>query len=254
MTGVDGRVALVTGAAQGIGAEIAVVLGRAGASVGVLDLTADQAEQTVAAIAEVGARAVALGADVADSGQVEAATRRLSKEFGHIDILINNAGITRDKLLFRTSDEDWDAVVRVNLRGTFVVTRAVQGQMVEHRYGRIVNLSSVSALGNRGHASYSAAKAGIQGLTRTAAIELGPLGITVNAVAPGYVDTAMTHAVARRAGMTPQELMASVAAELPLRRVGQPADIAHAALFFAADESGYITGQVLYVDGGRTLP
>ena len=254
MGGLDGRVALVTGAARGIGAEIAVQFARAGARVGVLDLNLGQAQETVEAITASGGSALALAADVAAASQVEEATQQLIDAFGQVDIAVNNAGVTRDNLLFKITDEDWDEVVRVNLRGTFLVTRTVQQRMVARRYGRIINLSSASALGNRGHANYSAAKAGIQGLTRTAAIELGPFGITVNAIAPGYVDTPMTHAVARRSGLAPGELMTSVAAELPVRRVGQPGDIAHAALYFAAEESGYVTGQVLYVDGGRTLP
>ncbi|TDC86409.1 3-oxoacyl-ACP reductase FabG [Actinomadura sp. 7K507] len=253
MTNLDGRVALVTGAARGIGAEIARLYARAGAAVGVLDLEEDLTRDTVAAIAEAGGRAVALGADVSDAAQVDEALERLVREFGGLDIVVNNAGVTRDNLLFRMTEDDWDTVVGVHMRGTFLVTRAAQRIMVERRYGRVINVSSTSALGNRGQANYSAAKAGIQGFTRTTAIELGPFGITVNSIGPGYVDTEMTRATAERLGVSVDERLAEVAAGLPVRRAGKPADIANAALFLAADESGFVTGQVLYVDGGRSV-
>ena len=253
MTNLDGRVALVTGAARGIGAEIARVYAGAGAAVGVLDLKEDLTRGTVAAITGAGGRAVGLGADVSDAAQIDAALERLVREFGGLDIVVNNAGVTRDNLLFRMTEDDWDTVVGVHMRGTFLVTRAAQRIMVERRYGRVVNVSSTSALGNRGQANYSAAKAGIQGFTRTTAIELGPFGITVNSIGPGYVDTEMTRATAERLGVPAAERLAEVAAGLPVRRAGRPADIANAALFLAAEESGFVTGQVLYVDGGRSV-
>lgn len=253
MTNLDGRVALVTGAARGIGAEIARTYARAGARVGVLDLKEDLTGETVAGIRDAGGQAVGLGADVSDAEQVDRAVRRLAEEFGGLDIAVNNAGVTRDNLLFRMTEDDWDTVMAVHLRGVFLVTRAAQRIMVERRYGRVINISSTSALGNRGQVNYSAAKAGIQGFTRTTAIELGPFGVTVNAIGPGYVDTEMTRATAERLGVAVDERLAEVAATLPMRRVGRPADIANAALFLAAEESGFVTGQVLYVDGGRSV-
>ncbi|MEU5879183.1 3-oxoacyl-ACP reductase FabG [Spirillospora sp. NPDC047279] len=253
MTSLEGRVALVTGAARGIGTEIARRYARAGARVGVLDLTEDLTRDTVAAIEKAGGQALGLGADVSDAAQVEEAVARIVQEFGGLDIAVNNAGVTRDNLLFRMTGDDWDTVMNVHLRGTFLVTQAAQRIMVERRYGRIINISSTSALGNRGQANYSAAKAGIQGFTRTTAIELGPFGITVNAIGPGYVDTEMTRATAERMGVAAEERLAEIAATLPVRRTGEPADIANAALFLAAEESGFVTGQVLYVDGGRSV-
>ncbi|MFA1541915.1 3-oxoacyl-ACP reductase FabG [Actinomadura monticuli] len=253
MTNLDGRVALVTGAARGIGAEIARRYARAGARVGVLDLKEDMTAETVAAVAAEGGRAIGLGADVGDAAQVDAALERLVREFGGLDIAVNNAGVTRDNLLFKMTEDDWETVMAVHLRGTFLVTRAAQRIMVERRYGRLINVSSTAALGNRGQANYSAAKAGIQGFTRTTAIELGPFGITVNSIGPGFVDTEMTRATAERIGVPVERRLAEVAAGLPMRRVGSPADIANAALFLAAEESGYVTGQVLYVDGGRSV-
>ena len=253
MTSLEGRVALVTGAGRGIGAEVARQFARAGARVGVLDLTEKQAADTAAEITAAGGQAVAVGADVADRELADRAVARVAAEFGGLDIVVNNAGVTRDNLLFKMTEDDWDTVMNVHLRGAFLITRAAQRIMVERRYGRIVNLSSTSALGNRGQANYSSAKAGLQGFTRTVAIELGPFGITVNAIAPGYIDTPMTRATAERLGVSADERKATVAAGLPMRRVGEPGDIANAALFFAAEQSGFVTGQVLYVDGGRSV-
>jgi 3-oxoacyl-[acyl-carrier protein] reductase len=253
MANLDGRVALVTGAGRGIGAGVALRFAQAGAQVGILDLTQEQAEPTLAAVTAAGGKAIALGADVADAAAVDRAVQRVADEFGGLDIVVNNAGVLRDNLLFKMTEDDWDTVMNVHLRGTFLVTRAAQKIMVPRRYGRVINLSSTSALGNRGQANYSTAKAGLQGFTKTTAIELGPFGITVNAIAPGFIDTPMTQATAERLGIPPEERKAAYAARLPARRVGQPADIASAALFFAAEESGFVTGQVLYVDGGQRL-
>jgi 3-oxoacyl-[acyl-carrier protein] reductase len=253
MTGVQGRVALVTGAAQGIGAGVAARLAAGGARVGVLDLTEAGAATTVAAAEAAGGSAVALAADVADEEQVAAAVATLVAAFGPPEILVNNAGVIRDNLLFKMTVDDWQTVMRVHLLGAFAVTKAVQRYMVDGRYGRIVSMSSTSALGNRGQANYSAAKAGLQGFTKTVALELGPYGVTVNAIAPGFIETPMTKASSERLGATMEERVVQIAAALPVRRTGIPADIANAVAFFTAEESSFVTGQVLYVDGGRGL-
>ncbi|TQS20492.1 glucose 1-dehydrogenase [Microbispora sp. KK1-11] len=245
-----GKFAVVTGAARGIGAAIARRLAAEGATVACVDLTADRCASIVDEITVTGGRAVAFGCDVSDSAQVEALVPRVMDEFGRIDVLVNNAGLTRDNLLFRMSEEDWDKVVDVNLKSVFLVSRAVHKHMVEQRSGAIVNLSSRSALGNRGQANYAAAKAGIQGLTATMAIELGPFGVRVNAVAPGYIATPMTEATAVRLGVTPEEHRATMAQAVPLRRVGQPTEVASVVAFFASDDASYVTGQTLYVNGG----
>ena len=246
----DGRVAIVTGAGQGIGAATALRLASEGASVAVWDVNRDSADAVRHQITSQGGRASAFACDVSLATDVEAATHAVKAEFGRIDVLVNNAGITRDNLLFKMSDEDWDSVITVNLKGVFLATRAVQRHMVEARYGRIVNLSSRSALGNRGQANYAAAKAGIQGLTATLAIELGPFNVTVNAVAPGYVATPMTDATARRLGMSPEQRQQAVSEQTPLRRVARPEEIASVIAFFAIDDAGYVSGQTLYVNGG----
>ncbi|MHB8719318.1 MAG: 3-oxoacyl-ACP reductase FabG [Candidatus Dormibacteria bacterium] len=245
-----GRVAIVTGAGQGIGAASAHRLAREGASVVVLERNADAAAAVAAGIAAGGGGAMAIACDVSQRHQVEAAVRRVVETHGRIDVLVNNAGITRDNLLFRMADEDWDSVLAVNLTGAFLMCRAVQEHMVAARYGRIVSLSSRSALGNRGQANYAAAKAGIQGLTATLALELGPFGITANAVAPGYVATAMTAATAERVGTTAAAHQAAAAAATPLRRVAQPEEIASVVAFLASDDASFVSGQTLYVNGG----
>ena len=252
MTGsaLSGRAALVTGGARGIGAATALRLAKDGAAVAVLDLRAQDTDATVAAIREAGGTAIDLGGDVADTAQAEAAVDGTVAQLGRIDILVNNAGITRDNLLYKLSDADWDQVVAVHLRGPFLLCRAAQRHMVEQRYGKIVNLSSTSALGNRGQANYSAAKAGVQGFTRTLAIELGPYGINVNAVAPGFIATAMTAATAERMGSDLESAKTLIAQTLPLRRTGEPEDVAGVVAFLAGPDSSYITGQTLYVDGG----
>jgi 3-oxoacyl-[acyl-carrier protein] reductase len=253
MPGVQGRVALVTGAAQGIGAGIAARLAADGAKVGVLDLNLDAAQAVVDEITAAGGTAKALAADVSNAEQVQAAVDALAAEFGGLHILINNAGVLRDNLLFKMSEDDWSMVMNVHLKGAFLCTKAAQKHMVEAKYGRVVSMSSTSATGNRGQANYSTAKAGLQGLTKTLAIELGPFGITANAIAPGFIETAMTKATAERIGTTIEGMREAVAATVPVRRGGVPADIANAVAFFAGEEAGYVTGQVLYVDGGSEL-
>ena len=253
MAGVKDRVAVVTGGAQGIGAAVAARLAAGGATVAVIDLNADSAAATAASIAETGAQALGLSADVSQRDQVEAAIGEVVARFGALHILVNNAGILRDNLLFKMSDDDWTTVMNVHLRGAFLVSQIAQRYMVEAHYGRIISMSSTSALGNRGQANYATAKAGLQGFTKTLAIELGPFGITANAIAPGFIETAMTKATAERIGITIGAMRENVAATIPVRRGGVPEDVANVAAFLAAEESGYVTGQVIYVDGGRGL-
>jgi 3-oxoacyl-[acyl-carrier protein] reductase len=245
-----GRVAIVTGAARGIGAATARRLAADGMAVAVLDLDAGSCDATMEAIASAGRRAIAVGADVSEDEQVEAAVATVAEELGPPTVLVNNAGVLRDNLLFKMSEDDWDTVLNVHLRGSFLMSRSVQKHMVDQRYGRIVNLSSSSALGNRGQANYSAAKAGMQGLTKTLAIELGQFGITANAVAPGFIATDMTAATAARLGMTFEDFQASVASQVPARRIGEVDDVAHAISFLASEGARYISGQVIYVAGG----
>jgi 3-oxoacyl-[acyl-carrier protein] reductase len=243
-------VAIVTGSARGIGAATARRLAADGMAVAVLDLDEASGAGTVAAITAAGGRAFAVGADVSDAGQVAAAVGKVAAELGAPAVLVNNAGVLRDNLLVRMSEEDWDVVLGVHLRGAFLMSREVQRHMVGQSYGRIVNLSSSSALGQRGQANYAAAKAGLQGLTKTLAIELGKFGVTVNAVAPGFIVTRLTAATAAAMGSDFTELQRAAAAKIPVRRVGQPDDIAHAISFLVSAGAGFVSGQVLYVAGG----
>ncbi len=244
------RIALVTGAARGIGAAIAVALAAQGRDVAVLDLDESTTSGTLDAVRAQGVRGMGLGADVSNAESVATAVDRVTDELGAPTILVNNAGILRDNLLFRMSDSDWDQVMSVHLRGAFLMSRAVQRHQVEAGWGRIVNLSSTSALGNRGQANYAAAKAGLQGFTKTLAIELGPFGVTTNAIAPGFIATDMLRATAERVGITYEEFLASAAADIPVRRTGTPEDIATAAAFFTSEMASFVNGQVLYVAGG----
>ena len=244
------RVAIVTGAARGIGAAVARRLSRDGLAVAVLDLDEAACAATVEAITSTGGQVCAVGADVADADDVAAAVARVADQLGPPTVLVNNAGITRDNLLFKMTESDWDSVLSVHLRGAFLMSRATQSHMTAARWGRIVNLSSTSALGNRGQANYAAAKAGMQGFTKTLALELGKFGVTANAIAPGFIVTDMTAATAERLGVSFEDFQAARAAETPVPRVGTPDDIAHAVSFFVSEGASFVSGQVLYVAGG----
>jgi 3-oxoacyl-[acyl-carrier protein] reductase len=250
MTETSTRTAIVTGGGRGIGAAIAARLAADGMAVGVLDLDEAGARNTAGLIEAAGRRAIAVAADVSDAVAVEAAVDRVASELGAPTVVVNNAGVTRDNLIFKMTEADWDTVIGVHLRGAFLVTRAAQKHMVAARYGRIVNLSSTSALGNRGQDNYSAAKAGLQGFTKTLAIELGKYGITANAVAPGFIATEMTRATAQRVGVSFEEYAEKAAASIPVGRVGQPEDIAHVVSFLVSEGAGFVSGQVVYAAGG----
>ncbi|WP_029433220.1 3-oxoacyl-ACP reductase FabG [Blastococcus sp. URHD0036] len=244
------RVAIVTGAARGIGAATAKRLATDGFAVAVVDLDEAATKGTVEAIEAAGGRALGVGADVSDAEQVQSAVDRIAAELGPPLVLVNNAGVTRDNLLFKMTESDWDVVMAVHLRGSFLMSRAAQKHMIDAKWGRIVNLSSTSALGNRGQANYAAAKAGLQGFTKTLAIELGKFGVTANSIAPGLIETEMTRATAERLGRSWDDYAAERAQAIPVARVGQGEDIAHAVSFFVSEGAGFVSGQVLYVAGG----
>jgi 3-oxoacyl-[acyl-carrier protein] reductase len=232
------RVALVTGGARGIGAATAQL-------VAVSDLDEAPAKEVAGPVG-----GLAIACNVSDGKQVEAMVERTVKELGRVDILVTCAGIIRDNLLFKMTDEDWDAVIDTHLKGTFLCARAAQKHMVEQKYGKMVFLSSTSALGNRGQANYSAAKMGLQGMARTLAIELGPFNVNVNTVAPGFVETRMTRATAERMGVDYETFKLGAASQIPLRRVGQPEDIANVIAFLCSEESSFVSGQNIYIRGG----
>ena len=242
------RVAVVTGGAKGIGKAVVKRLVDEGYQVAVLD-TDEEALRLMLEGAE-GYEPFTRITDISKPDDVKEAVAETVERFGRIDILVNNAGVIRDNLLFKMSDGDWDTVMDVHLKGAFLMSREVQTFMVQQKYGRIINLSSTSALGNRGQANYSTAKAGLQGLTKTLAVELGPYGITANAVAPGFIETDMTRKTAERIGVPFDELVSMSISQIPARRSGQPEDVANAVAFFADERSSYVNGQILYVSGG----
>jgi 3-oxoacyl-[acyl-carrier protein] reductase len=244
------KIAIVTGAARGIGAATAIRLASDGMAVAVLDLNEADCAKTVKEIENAGGRALAVAADISKADEVNAAVERVVAELGEPTVLVNNAGITRDALLFKMTEEDWDTVINVNLRGAFLMTRAVQKYMTEQKWGRIVNLSSSSGLGNRGQANYSATKAGLEGFTKTLAKELGKFGITANAVAPHFIATDMTAAMADKLKMSFEDLVETYKKQIPVGRVGQPADVAHTISFLVSEGASFVSGQVIYVAGG----
>jgi 3-oxoacyl-[acyl-carrier protein] reductase len=246
------RTAIVTGSARGIGAAVAKRLSRDGFAVAILDLDESACKVISDEIKAAGGSALPVGVDVADEESVSQAVAHVAEGLGAPTVLVNNAGITRDNLLFKMTVDEWDAVLNVHLRGSFLMSRATQKYMTEAKWGRIVNLSSTSALGNRGQANYSAAKAGLQGFTKTLAIELGKFGVTVNAIAPGFIETEMTANTAARMGISFEDFKAGAAKQIPVGRVGQPDDIAATVSFFAREESSFVNGQVIYVAGGPT--
>ena len=246
----DGRVAVVTGAGRGIGAAEAIKMAQEGAKIAVLDLSAEAGQDTVEAVEKAGTEAVAVACDVSSSKMVGAAFEEVAHRFGRIDILVNNAGLLRDNLLFKMSEDDWDKVMDVHLKGSFLCTKAVQKYMVEQEYGKIIMTSSIVALGNKGQANYSAAKGGLQALARTLALELGRFNINVNTVAPGWIETEMTKEAAERVGMSMEDMKERFAKNIPLMRFGRPEDIANVVAFLVSDEASYISGETIYVAGG----
>ena len=246
----DGRVAIVTGASRGIGEATARRFAREGARVCLTDVNMEGVLSTARQLVDEGMDAFAAKVDVTSRTEVENAVGETVDRYGRLDILVNNAGVTRDSLIYKMTDEDWRTVLNVHLSGAFFCTRAAQKHMVERKYGRIVNVSSTSALGNRGQSNYSAAKAGIQGFTKSLAVELGRYGVTVNAVAPGFIETDMTRDTAARLGVDFDDFVAERVKSIPVGRAGWPEDVAAAILYFASEEAAFVSGQVLYVAGG----
>lgn len=250
MTKPASPVAIVTGAGRGIGAAVAAQLASDGFGVALADLDESACRDGADAIRATGGRAMSIRVDVSDSAQVDSAVQQVAAELGAPTALVNNAGVIRDNLLFRMTEDDWESVLNVHLRGAFLCSRAVQRHMTEQGWGRIVNLSSTGALGNRGQANYSAAKAGMQGFTKTLALELGRFGVTANAIAPGFIATDMTAATAERVGMSFADFQSAAIGEIPVGRAGTPADIANVASFLCGEGASFVSGQVIYVAGG----
>lgn len=251
MTGrFEGRVAFVTGGSRGIGRAIVDRFAEEGAKVAFIDINEENLVKSTQELREKDVQVFSKVANVTDAEEVETAINEAVEAFGSIDILVNNAGVIRDNMLFKMTDEDWDTVMSVHLKGSFNATRAAQKHMVKQKYGRIINISSTSALGNRGQVNYATAKAGLQGFTKTLAIELGKFGITANAVAPGFIETEMTRNTAARIGITFEQLIEASVSQIPVGRSGKPSDIANAVAFFADERSSFVNGQVIYVAGG----
>lgn len=246
----ENRAAFVTGGSRGIGKGIALSLAEEGAKIGIIDVNEEALKEVESEFREKGYEIFCKVADVVDYEQVDTAIKEAFNRFGSLDILVNNAGVIRDNMLFKMKDEDWDTVMNVHLKGAFNAVRAAQRIMVENKYGRIINISSTSALGNRGQANYATAKAGLQGFTKTLAIELGKFGITTNAVAPGFIETEMTKETAARIGISFEDLVEASINKIPVGRSGKPEDIANAVAFFADERSSFVNGQVIYVAGG----
>ncbi|WP_106497881.1 3-oxoacyl-ACP reductase FabG [Lentibacillus sp. Marseille-P4043] len=244
------RVAFVTGGSRGIGKGVAKRFAEEGAKVAIIDINEEALSETEKEFKEQGFAVFTKTANVVNADEVEDAMKEVVATFGSLDILVNNAGVIRDNLLFKMTDSDWQQVMDVHLKGSFNAARAAQKYMVDNKYGRIINTSSTSALGNRGQANYATAKAGLQGLTKTLAIELGKFGITVNAVAPGFIETEMTKETAERIGVPFEKLVEASVSTIPVGRSGKPADIANAVAFFADERSSFVNGQVIYVAGG----
>ena len=243
----QGKTAIVTGAAQGIGRSIAECLAQAGADIAVADLDPGRSTETVASVEKFGRKALNIKVNVADANETKAMVEQVLKAWGKVDILVNNAGITRDGLLLRMKEEDWNLVLQINLNGTFNCTKAVLQPMTKQRYGRIVNIASiVGVIGNAGQANYSASKAAVIGFTKTVGREYASRNVTVNAVAPGFIDTAMTHGLSA-------DVKETLLKQIPLGRLGTPADIASAVRFLVSEEAAYITGHVLHVNGGMLM-
>ena len=242
-------VAVVTGAAQGIGAATARRLAADGMNVALLDLKDDQAKVIAEELRGAGHEALAVRCDVTSEDDVEAAFKEIGETWGRVDVLVSNAGVTRDNLIFRMQPDEWDLVIATHLRGGYLTARAAQRFMVKQRSGALIFISSRAALGNRGQSNYSAAKAGLQGLARTLAIELGPFGITSNAIAPGFIDTDMTRAIIEKTGQSWEDLTQDVLGKNSVKRLGIPDDIAGTVSYLASKDATYLTGQVLYVMG-----
>lgn len=246
----ENQVAFVTGGSRGIGKGITRRFAKEGAKVAIIDVNEEALQEAEAELREEGFDVYCKVANVVEFDQVEAAMRETYDRFGSLDILVNNAGVIRDNMLYKMTESDWSTVMDVHLKGSFNAARAAQQYMVENKYGRIINISSTSALGNRGQANYATAKAGLQGFTKTLAIELGKFGITANAVAPGFIETEMTKETASRIGISFEDLVKASIDKIPVARSGKPEDIANAVAFFADEQSSFVNGQVLYVAGG----
>lgn len=252
MVRLNGRIAIVTGGAQGIGAATVKAFSKEGAKVAIFDQNQEKMEALIRETGAQGGECLAIQCNITKRDEVEQSVQEVVSHFGKVDILVNNAGVTRDNLLFKMTDEDFDTVIDTHLKGSFICSREVQKYMVKQGDGKIVMLSSRSALGKRGQTNYAAAKAGIQGMTKTMAIELGPFGINVNAVAPGFIETQMTKDIAEKTGISYEKIKQDAIQSQAIKRVGKPEDVANLITFLSSNESDYITGQVIYVAGNVT--